>query len=234
MNNNPIVEVERCHISTNLSHLNEQQKKRLEAFLRVSWMLAEANWFYKLLVLSANQAKQKTKAENDASLWLQFLVLTTLCSKSHEGWLILTGKNKHYKNLKEVLDELLNSANPGQGLLEKQKSLEKKLRNKKSFVKKMRNKIGFHYQYEENLTFPSFLINNGQTASVFLSTNSIGDCLPMIPLGPLFDVMINLYDSQSTPQQTLKEEEKGRARKDWYNKLKKNFKRNKGYPKGIL
>lgn len=223
MNNNPIVEVIRFHISVNIRYFNKQQKKLFEAFLRVSWMLAEANWLYKLLVLSANQAEEKIKAENDASLWLRFLVLTTLCSKSHEGWLILSGEKN--KNVHEVIEELLKSIDDSekkQKLLVMQESLKEKLGNG-SKIALIRNNIGFHYQYKK-LNFPPFLMDNGQIKSDFLLTKYIGDCLPMIPLGPLFDVIINLFDSQSTPQQTLKEEEKGRARKDWYNKLKKILK----------
>ncbi|QSR86997.1 hypothetical protein EM20IM_01100 [Candidatus Methylacidiphilum infernorum] len=196
-----------------------------EAFLRVSWMLAEANWLYKLLVLSANQAEEKIKAEYDASLWLRFLVLTTLCSKSHEGWLILSGEED--KNVHEVIEELLRSTDDSekkQKLLEMQESLKGQLGNG-SWIALIRNNIGFHYQYKK-FNFPPFLMDNGQIKSDFLLTTYIGDCLPMIPLGPLFDVIINLYDFKSTSQQTLKEEKKGRARKDdWYNKLEEILKK---------
>ncbi|WP_148205163.1 hypothetical protein [Candidatus Methylacidiphilum infernorum] len=198
---------------------NAQQEKWREAFLKVSWMLAEANWLYKLLVLSANQTEEKVKAENDASLWLRFLVLTTLCSKSHEGWLILSGEKD--KNVHEVIEELLKSTDDSekkQKLLEMQESLKEQLGNDKG-IALIRNNIGFHYQYKK-LNFPPLPIQENSPILSMLFTPETysgpethsGDILPLISLYPLDQAIIDLWPRQKSDE-TMQNDDDGKISK---------------------
>ncbi|TFE71542.1 hypothetical protein [Methylacidiphilum caldifontis] len=182
------------------SELNKKPKEWREAFLKLGWIITEANWLRKLLMIATIQNPDPGSVELPASLWLSAITITTLCGKIHEGWKLINDDNEICKKI-----NALEQSDKDFDYKGKKQKLDQLLDNK-SFIAKIRHNIGFHYQYCNFDNWPPILKNdpcldNDPLLSILL-TDKAGDLLSGISLIPLLETTRILYKKNHSQKVT--------------------------------